>query len=302
MEIIKVVPRGFCKGVVGAINIAKKTRQEYPDKPIYILGMLVHNKYIIDALDELNIKTIDTPNKNRIELLDEIDEGVVIFTAHGISEQVKKAASAKGLICVDASCSDVLTTRDVVKEHLDNDQTIIYIGKKGHPEAMALIEDYPMIHLVESIEDLKSLNLSKEKPIFATNQTTMSILDVQAIYQYLEDNYDHVEICEEICNATRTRQEAILALKDQNVDLLIIIGDSRSNNSRRLKAIGESINIPQVVFINTINDLDFNILNDDMKVAISAGASTPTYLINQVIQALENHEYYKHDIEINKIL
>lgn len=305
MEVIKVVPRGFCKGVIGAINIAKKCAKDYPDKPIYILGMLVHNKYVIEGLKTYNIITVDDKNKSRLELLDDIDEGVVIFTAHGVSDKVREKAKRKGLICVDASCSDVLKTKDLINDYLNKNYEIIYIGKKGHPEAMAIIEDSNHVHLIESIKDLKKLDL-KTNQIFVTNQTTMSIMDVKNIYDEIKNRFPDAIICEEICNATRTRQEAILNLKDQNIDILFIIGDENSNNSKRLKDMGLAINIPKVYFINTINDIDFTQLNRTMKVAISAGASTPTYLTNQVIEALENFDQIekntKFEINTNEII
>ena len=116
MEIIKVMPRGYCKGVIRAIRMAVECTKRYPNQPITILGMLVHNHYVMEALALNHIQMIDDPNKTRDQLLEEINEGVVIFTAHGIAPQVIEKARQKGLICVDASCPDVLKTQNLVKK------------------------------------------------------------------------------------------------------------------------------------------------------------------------------------------
>ena len=141
MEIIPVIPRGYCKGVVRANEIAKNCAKDYPNQKITVLGMIVHNQHVVDALKQLNIHTIENKKKTRMELLDEINEGVVIFTAHGISEQVKQKAREKGLICVDASCTDVIETQKLVQEKIKAGYTVLYIGKKNHPEAEPLADE-----------------------------------------------------------------------------------------------------------------------------------------------------------------
>ena len=126
MEVIKVTPRGYCKGVVRAISIAKQCAQQYPDLNITVLGMLVHNEYVKKALERLNIRTIENSHKTREQLLDEINDGVVIFTAHGISDQVKQKAVDKGLVCVDASCPDVVKTQELVRSCLNGNGVVFY--------------------------------------------------------------------------------------------------------------------------------------------------------------------------------
>lgn len=298
MEIIKVVPRGYCKGVVRAINIAKETANKYPNTPIYILGMLVHNKYVIEALKKHHITTIDDPLKNREELLDEIDEGIVIFTAHGVHPKVKEKAIQKGLTCIDASCLDVLKTQQIVLEYLKNGYEILYIGKKNHPEASAVCDHNPHVHLIENFDDLKLLPAYDK--VFVTNQTTMSYHDVENLFHAIQKQYPHVIISDEICSATRSRQEAITNI--ENVDALIVVGDKTSNNSNRLAEIGKANGIDKVYLIDDVNDLDIASLLTLNRVAISAGASTPTYLVNQVIEALEKQEITKQVIDISKIL
>ena len=129
MKVIKVRPRGYCKGVIRAISIARQCALDHPGRPITVLGMLVHNAYVKKALEEKGITTVEDSTKSRLELLDEISEGIVIFTAHGISDAVKRKAQEKGLICVDASCPDVVKTQNLVRSHIEQGEAIRYIGK-----------------------------------------------------------------------------------------------------------------------------------------------------------------------------
>lgn len=298
MNVIKVNPRGYCKGVVRAIQIAKQTAKEYPDKNIYILGMLVHNSYVIKALNQYGIITLDDKNKSREELLDQIDDGVVIFTAHGISERIKTKAKEKGLITVDATCPDVLKTQLLVHQYIADGYHILYIGKRNHPEASAICDGNEQITLIEKVDDITSL--PHYDKVFVTNQTTMSIYDIDILFKEIKRIYPDAVFSEEICNATRVRQEAIANLKD--VDTLIIVGDKASNNSNRLAQIGKENGINDVHLIDDVNDLiDIN-LKEGITIAVSSGASTPTYLTNQVIQALENNNFTIQQIEVEEIL
>ncbi|MCD7807771.1 MAG: 4-hydroxy-3-methylbut-2-enyl diphosphate reductase, partial [Erysipelotrichaceae bacterium] len=137
MEIKAIVPRGYCKGVIRAIDIAKKA--SVLDDDVYILGMIVHNQYIVKALADLGVHTIDAKGKTRLELLDEIDHGHVIITAHGASDAVFQKAYDKGLKVIDASCQDVIKTHELIKDKLNEGYEILYIGKNGHPEAEGAI-------------------------------------------------------------------------------------------------------------------------------------------------------------------
>lgn len=302
MEIIQVTPRGYCKGVTRAIALAKKTALEYPDTPIYVLGMLVHNAYVMEALKQLHIQPIDDKRKTRMELLDQIDEGVVIFTAHGIAPQVKEKALAKGLICVDASCPDVVKTQTIVKDALNHSYEIFYIGKQNHPEAEAVISMSPHIHLIANMEDIPAMEPSM--PIFVTNQTTMSIFDIDTLFQEIKQRYPAAVFSEEICNATRIRQQAVADLKGKDIDVLYVVGDSHSNNSNRLAQIARDAGIPKVYLIDDVNGVMDDHLRDAHRVAITSGASTPTYLTSQVIAYLKCFEEHppKPKIDIRAIM
>ena len=181
MQVKAITPRGYCKGVVRAIEIAKNAQNE--QQPIYILGMIVHNQYIVDALKERGIQTIDIPGQTRLELLDQIQHGTVIVTAHGASEQVFEKAKNKGLNVIDASCLDVIKTHDLIKEKLNERYDILYIGKKGHPEAEGAISiDEKRVHLITSKNDIQMMDPNKHYVM--TNQTTMSLYDVYDLCEY----------------------------------------------------------------------------------------------------------------------
>lgn len=301
MEVIKVAPRGYCKGVVRAINMAKECAKTYPDQKITILGMLVHNRYVMEALKELQIDMIDDKTRTREMLLDDITEGVVIFTAHGISPKAVEKAQRKGLICVDASCPDVLKTQAIVKEYLARNYEVLYIGKAHHPEAEAICAMSEHIHFIASTEQLPVLD---SKQIFVTNQTTMSIFDLQQMFDDIRQVCPDAVFSEEICNATRIRQEAVAQLADQNVDVLYVVGDSFSNNSNRLAQIAREHGISQVYLIDDVLGIHSEQLQGVNRVAVTAGASTPTYLTNQVISYLEHYEEHneKPDINISELL
>lgn len=298
-EIIKVDPQGYCGGVLQAIAIAKKTRLENPDSRITILGNLVHNQYVKKALSYDKLDTIEDKNKTRLELLDEIEEGIVIFTAHGISQEVRQKALNKGLKIIDASCPFVLQTQKIIQQKLSERFVIFYIGKYRHPEAEAIYSTSDKIYLVEKEEDIPN---SIQEPIFVTNQTTMSIFDIQYLFDAIKQAYPEAEFHDEICNATRIRQQAILDLKDQNIDTLIVVGDPSSNNTKQLANIGKKAKIKQVMRINDVNELNINDLHEAKRIAITSGASTPTYLTNQVIEYLENYPCQKPEIKIQDIL
>ena len=188
MKVFKVVPRGYCQGVVNAIKIAKSTRLQYPNEPIYILGMIVHNQYIVDALNKMGVQTIDHKGKSRLELLDEIDEGVVIITAHGAGQNVFEKAKQKGLTVVDSTCKDVIKTHDLISHSLNQGHDILYIGKQGHPEAEGALAINPnRIHLIQNKDDISKL-IDKNKSYILTNQTTMSMWDVQEIAEFAKSN------------------------------------------------------------------------------------------------------------------
>jgi 4-hydroxy-3-methylbut-2-enyl diphosphate reductase len=288
MNVIKISPRGYCYGVVDAMVIARNAALDKSlPRPIYILGMIVHNKHVTDAFAEEGIITLD--GNNRKEILDKVDKGTVIFTAHGISPEIRKLASQKGLVAIDATCPDVTKTHDLIREKTKEGYHIIYIGKKGHPEPEGAIGVAPdAVHLVSNPSDVEALQLTHDK-IIITNQTTMSQWDVADIMKKVQEKYPQAESYNEICLATQIRQEAV-AEQAKEADVLIVVGDPKSNNSNRLAQVSEEIAGTKAYRIADISELDINWIKDASTAAVTAGASTPTPITKEVITFLEQFD------------
>ncbi|MDN4493249.1 4-hydroxy-3-methylbut-2-enyl diphosphate reductase [Ureibacillus aquaedulcis] len=285
MQVIKINPRGYCYGVVDAMVIARNASLDKTlPRPIYILGMIVHNKHVTDAFERDGIITLD--GENRKEIIEQVESGTVIFTAHGVSPEIREIARKKGLVSIDATCPDVTVTHDLIREKSAEGYDIIYIGKKGHPEPEGAIGVAPdHVHLVQSEQDIENLQLNNDK-LLVTNQTTMSQWDVKAAMDNLKVKYPHIQIHEEICLATQVRQEAV-AEQAGKADLLIVVGDPKSNNSNRLTQVSEEIANTPSYRIADITELNLQWLEGIETVAVTAGASTPTPIVKEVITFLE---------------
>ncbi|KPN15644.1 4-hydroxy-3-methylbut-2-enyl diphosphate reductase [Bacillus australimaris] len=288
MNVIKISPRGYCYGVVDAMVIAKNAALDKNlPRPIYILGMIVHNKHVTDAFEEDGIYTLDGPN--RLDILKQVESGTVIFTAHGVSPEVRQIAEEKGLVAIDATCPDVTKTHELISEKTADGYDIIYIGKKGHPEPEGAVGVAPdKVHLVETEADIEALDLTSDK-LLITNQTTMSQWDVHDLMELIKEKYPHVEYHQEICLATQVRQEAVSQQAGQ-ADLTIVVGDPKSNNSNRLAQVSMEIAGTKAYRIGDLSELKLEWLQDVKTVAITAGASTPTPITKEVIRFLENYE------------
>ena len=309
MKVIKITPRGYCHGVVTALNmVSQAIADPSVPKPIHILGMVVHNAHLTKAFEEQGVITVDGTGKTRLELLDEIPSGTVVFTAHGISPQVKEKALAKGLSCIDASCIDVLRTHELILAHIQDDYQVIYVGKKGHPETEGCLGLNPTaIHLIENLDDLVALTIDSQK-IIITNQTTLSSWDVEELAQAIMAKFRTAEFIKEICNATLIRQEAVATMA-READLTIVVGDPKSNNTKRLVQISEELAETPGLRIGSLADLDLSKLDGVETVAVTSGASTPTAITREVVDFLEQYDPNNpttHDvtskIDFNKIL
>lgn len=288
MEVLKITPRGYCYGVVDAMVIARNAALDKSlPRPIYILGMIVHNQHVTDAFEEDGIITLD--GKNRLEILKQVDKGTVIFTAHGVSPEVRELTRKKGLVSIDATCPDVTVTHDLIEEKVAEGYDIIYIGKKFHPEpegAMGVAPNH--VHLIETMDDIASLTVTNDK-LLVTNQTTMSQWDVAHLMEALQEKYPQIEAVQEICLATQVRQEAV-AEQAGEADLLIVVGDPLSNNSNRLTQVSVEIANTPSYRISDVSEIDVNWLTGINKVAVTAGASTPTLVVREVIAFLEKFD------------
>jgi 4-hydroxy-3-methylbut-2-enyl diphosphate reductase len=288
MEVLKVHPRGYCYGVVDAITMAKRIAKD-PNvpRPIYILGQIVHNRHTVLELEEYGIQTLD--GGLRLDLLDQVPDGAtVIFTAHGISPAVKAKAAQRGLNFYDATCPDVTKTHILIREKIQEGYSIIYIGTKGHPEPEGAMGEAPQgrVALVTTVADIEHLTFSAQEPLAIVTQTTLSQWDTKTVIDALLAKYPQAEVHNEICLATQLRQEAAVKVSDE-VDMVVVVGDRRSNNSNRLVEVVEKIGGKPSVRVESVADLRPEWFDGITKVAVTAGSSTPSHITRQVIQQLE---------------
>ncbi len=256
-------------------------------RPIYILGMIVHNSHVTNSFEDDGIITLD--GHNRLDILDKVDSGTVIFTAHGVSPEVRKMARDKGLTTVDATCPDVTKTHDLIQEKVDDGYEVIYIGKKGHPEPEGAVGIAPEhVHLIEKEDEIATLSISSSR-IVITNQTTMSQWDIKHIMKKLLETFPGAEVHNEICMATQVRQEAVAEQAGQ-CDLVIVVGDPRSNNSNRLAQVSEEIAGVPAHLISDVSELQTEWLEGVNIVGVTSGASTPTPITKEVINYLDQYD------------
>src|SRR5579875_801191 len=291
MEVIKISPRGYCYGVVDALQIVRQTAKDpAAPRPIHIIGQIVHNRHAIEELTRLGVVTLDGPDRESI--LEQVDEGTVIFTAHGVSPAVKQRARERGLHCIDATCPDVTKTHELVRELVAEGYYILYIGKKGHPEPEGVMGEVPgHISLIENEADVDALQLTpeQEKKLAISTQTTLSQWDTQRIVNYIKARYPHVKVYIDICAATQLRQEAVVR-QAKGADLTIVVGDPRSNNTNRLVQVSEELAGVPAVRIEDLSELKLEWLKGKKRVAVTAGASTPSQITREVIHFLEQYQ------------
>ncbi|TMC40319.1 MAG: 4-hydroxy-3-methylbut-2-enyl diphosphate reductase, partial [Chloroflexi bacterium] len=283
--------RGYCYGVVDALQLVRQTAKDPTvPRPIYIIGQIVHNRHAIEELTNLGVITLEGPD--RASILEQVNEGTVIFTAHGVSPLVKHRAREHGLNCIDATCPDVTVTHDLVHELAANGYYILYIGKKGHPEPEGVLGEVPgHISLIENEADVDALSLTQaqEEKLAISTQTTLSQWDTRRVIEYIKTRYPHAEVHIDICAATQTRQEAVAA-QARGADLTIVVGDPRSNNTNRLVQVSEELAGVPAVRIEDLSQLNPAWLEGKKRVAVTAGASTPSQLTREVIRYIEQYQ------------
>lgn len=291
MEVIKISPRGYCYGVVDALQIVRTVAKDpTAPRPIYIIGQIVHNRHAIEELTNMGVVTLDGPD--RASILEQVTQGTVIFTAHGVSPLVKQGARERGLNCIDATCPDVTKTHDLVCNLVAKGYYILYIGKKGHPEPEGVLGEVPgHISLLENEADVDALNLTAEQAekLAISTQTTLSQWDTRRVIQYIKTRYPHAEVHIDICAATQSRQEAVVA-QAQGADLTVVVGDPRSNNTNRLVQVSEEMAGIPAVRIEDLSQLNPEWLKGKKRIAVTAGASTPSQLTREVIRFIERYQ------------
>ena len=288
MQVVRITPRGYCYGVVDAMKLVRQVAEDPKTrKPIFVLGLIVHNRHAVEELDRYGVISLD--GENRLELLERVSEGTVVFTAHGVSQEVRRHAAEKGLDVVDATCPDVTKTHDLIHRLADEGYTILYIGRRGHPEPEGAMGEAPdRVHLIETADDLRELDLAGKKLAVVT-QTTLSRWDTDATIAQLRQSYPGVEVYNEICLATQLRQEAAVR-QAEGCDLVVVVGDTRSNNSNRLvQVVKEQAGRPAYL-VDGVDDIDPRWLEGKSTVGVTSGSSTPSPITRDVIHFLEEYE------------
>jgi 4-hydroxy-3-methylbut-2-en-1-yl diphosphate reductase len=291
MEIIKISPRGYCYGVVDALQLVRQAaKNSTVPRPIYVLGHVIHNRHAIDELTALGVITLDGPD--RVSMLEQVEAGTVIFTAHGVSPLVKQRAQERGLHCLDATCPDVTVTHDLVRELVKQGYHILYIGKKDHPEPEGVLGEVPgQISLIESEADVDALSLTaaQQEKLAVTTQTTLSQWDTRRLVAMITTRYPQAQVHIDICKATQVRQEAIVA-QAKDADFVIVVGDPHSNNTNRLVQVSQEQAEVPAVRIEDVSQLRPEWLQGKRRVAVTAGASTPSQITREVIRYLETYQ------------
>lgn len=282
MDILLSNPRGFCAGVDRAIEIVERAIEVF-GAPIYVRHEVVHNRYVVDGLRARGAVFVE-------ELSEVPENSTVIFSAHGVSKQVQAEAKERGLQVFDATCPLVTKVHIEVHHHASQGREIVFIGHAGHPEVEGTMGQYDNpeggIYLVESPEDVASLEVKNPLNLAWVTQTTLSIDDTQAVVAALKVKFP--EICgpkkDDICYATQNRQDAVKKLAD-NCDLILVVGSPNSSNSNRLREIAEKLGC-QSFLIDNASQMKREWLEGVRSVGVTAGASAPEVLVSEVVANL----------------
>ena len=283
MKVNKIKPQGYCKGVILAINKCLEVLNN-PNtiKPIYLLGMLIHNRFVCAELAKKGLIILD--GNNRLEMLNQINEGTVIISAHGVSNFVKEKACSKNLNVIDTTCPDVKKVHDNVLKYLSEGYEVIYIGKKNHPEALGVLEESDKIHLIDNITSLDTLD--KTKKYYVTNQTTLAHSYLESYHNYIKGNFADCIIENSVCFATTKRETALYNIE---TDLIVVVGDNNSSNTQKLVETAKKMaQAKAVIAIERANDLLNYNLSQYQEAYVTSGASTPNVIVEQVIKFLES--------------
>jgi 4-hydroxy-3-methylbut-2-en-1-yl diphosphate reductase len=281
MDIVLANPRGFCAGVDRAIEIVERALALH-GAPIYVRHEVVHNKFVVDNLRQKGAVFI--------EELDDVPTGsILIFSAHGVSKAVQQEAVARGLTVFDATCPLVTKVHIEVMRMRAQGKEIIMIGHAGHPEVEGTMgQSNGGIYLVESPADVKLLQVKDENNLAFVTQTTLSIDDAGTVIAALKARFPSISgpRKDDICYATQNRQDAVKLLASQ-CDVVIVVGSPNSSNSNRLREVARNMNVPAYL-VDNASEIKAEWLEGKQHIGISAGASAPEVLVQEVISRLKN--------------
>ena len=283
MRVILAQPRGFCAGVVRAIDIVEKALDKYGE-PVYVRHEIVHNKHVVDTLKNKGARFV--------EELDEVPEGAVtVFSAHGVPQSVVNTAKDRGLPVLDATCPLVSKVHNQGKRYVAHGRRLILIGHAGHPEVEGTMGQVGApVTLVQDEEDVDALEIPADTPVAYITQTTLSIDDTKGIIVKLKRKFSDIVGPEtsDICYATQNRQTSVRELA-KLADVILVVGAANSSNSNRLREIGIEEGVPSYL-INDGSELKPEWVRGKQVVGLTAGASAPEELVRHVIEALERIE------------
>jgi 4-hydroxy-3-methylbut-2-en-1-yl diphosphate reductase len=279
MEVLLANPRGFCAGVERAIEIVERALKQF-GAPIYVRHEIVHNKYVVEDLRRKGAVFV--------EELDEVPHGsTVIFSAHGVAKSVRAEAEARGLKVFDATCPLVTKVHVEVSKKLRAGYEIVMIGHRGHPEAEGTMGQAGAgMHLVETVEDVSRLDVRDSSKLAYVTQTTLSVADAQLIVAALRSRFPGIAgpKQDDICYATQNRQDAVKFMAPQ-CDVVIVVGSPNSSNSNRLREVAQNKGV-QSYMVDSAADLRPEWIEGKRRVGVTAGASAPEVLVNELIERL----------------
>jgi 4-hydroxy-3-methylbut-2-en-1-yl diphosphate reductase len=284
LKVLLAAPRGFCAGVVRAIAIVEEALKIY-GPPVYVRHEIVHNKYVVDDLKRKGAVFV--------EELDEIPEGThpVIFSAHGVPKAIPEAARSRNLIQIDATCPLVTKVHIEAHRHYRNGYEIVLIGHSGHPEVIGTIGQLPegAVRLIETVVDAENFVAKDARKLAYTTQTTLSVEDSREIVAVLKRRFPDIvgPAKEDICYATTNRQEAVKEIASR-CEALIVVGAPNSSNSQRLVETAHRFGCKRAFLVQRGEDIDFKELGHPATVGITAGASAPQILVDEVIAKLRS--------------
>ena len=280
MKILLSKPRGFCAGVVRAIETVEAALKLW-GPPIYVKHEIVHNRHVVDDLKKKGAIFIEN--------LEDVPIGErLIYSAHGVSPAVREKAKERQLIEIDATCGLVTKVHSAVKRYAQKGYQIVLIGHRNHVEIIGTAGEAPEVTtIVETVEDVKKLDYPPKQKLFYTTQTTLSLDDVAQITEALSQKYPHIETLpsSSICYATTNRQMALRTITD-HVDLVLVVGDKQSSNSNRLKEVAQKRGI-QSHLINHWSEIDLIWLKNVQTIGMTAGASTPEEVVQSCVDLFE---------------
>jgi 4-hydroxy-3-methylbut-2-enyl diphosphate reductase len=279
MEVFLAQPRGFCAGVVRAIEIVERALEKY-GPPVYVRHEIVHNKYVVESLKAKGAIFVE-------DLFEVPANAVTVFSAHGVAKSVEEEAASRKLPVLDATCPLVTKVHNQGRRYMAKGRALILIGHAGHPEVDGTMGQIPgPVLLVQSVEDVAALALPADAPVAYITQTTLSVDDTKDIIAALQQRFIDIQgpDTRDICYATQNRQSAVRDLS-KFVDVILVVGATNSSNSNRLREIGTEAGIPSYLIADG-SELNPDWLKDAKAVGITAGASAPEVLVDDVIATL----------------